>query len=109
MIHGDLEGLHARFEEQRTLNNRLENDLLRVNHSTDSGRASGTATPSQDPLAGMNLGRKVCWFLALFEQQLMRWRAGNQHCSCCPDEQLGGNFDPAYHHFATRSISSTKC
>ena len=63
MIHGDLEGLHARFEEQRTLNDRLENDLLRVNQSTDSGRVSGTATPSGDPLAGMNLGRKVSQLL----------------------------------------------
>lgn len=59
LIHGDLEGLHSRFEEQRSLNDRLENDLLRINQSTDSGRASGTATPSGDPLAGMNLGRKV--------------------------------------------------
>lgn len=87
MIHGDLEGLHARFEEQRSLNDRLENDLLRVNQSTDSGRASGTATPSGDPLAGMNLGRKV--------RELGRfvWRdvdlpigAGNQHSHCCDDE-----------------------
>lgn len=59
MVHGDLEGLHTRFEEQRTLNDRLENDLLRINQSTDSGRASGNVTPSGEPLAGMNFGRRV--------------------------------------------------
>lgn len=55
-IAADLDGLHSRFEEQRTLNDRLENDLLRINQS-----ASGAVTPSarEDPLAGFNLGKKV--------------------------------------------------
>lgn len=64
MMNGDLEGLHSRFEEQRSLNDRLENDLLRINQSTDSGRASGAGTPSGDPLAGL-LARKVGLFLHL--------------------------------------------
>lgn len=56
-ITGDLEGLHSRFEEQRVLNDRLENDLLRINQSAGSG--SVTPSAREDPLAGLNLGKKV--------------------------------------------------
>lgn len=57
-ITADLEALHSRFDEQRTLNDRLENDLLRINQS---GGGSGAVTPSarEDPLSGLNLGKKV--------------------------------------------------
>lgn len=58
IIAADLDGLHSKFEEQRSLNDRLENDLLRINQSTSVGGAS-TPNARDDPLAGMNLGKKV--------------------------------------------------
>ncbi|GAA6023391.1 hypothetical protein JCM10207_002531 [Rhodosporidiobolus poonsookiae] len=58
----DFDSLTARFEEQRALNDRLENDLLRINESK-SHHAGGTATPGggasgakEDPLASLGLG-----------------------------------------------------
>ncbi|KAK4694877.1 homeobox protein cut-like, partial [Phenoliferia sp. Uapishka_3] len=50
-ISSDLEGLHSRFEEQRNLNDRLENDLLRINQSSEARGGSGTGTPvpREDP------------------------------------------------------------
>lgn len=65
-----LEELTSRFEEQKALNDRLENDLLRVNASGApvSGRATGSNTPRlgqessaflapEDPLAAL-VGQK---------------------------------------------------
>lgn len=56
-VAADLEGLHARFEEQRALNDRLENDLLRINQG--GGGGAGTPAARDDPLATLNVGRKV--------------------------------------------------
>ncbi|ORY89725.1 CASP C terminal-domain-containing protein [Leucosporidium creatinivorum] len=55
-ITADLEALHSRFDEQRTLNDRLENDLLRINQSGGSGAVTPSAR--EDPLASLNLGKK---------------------------------------------------
>jgi homeobox protein cut-like len=57
-ISADLESLHSRFDEQRTLNDRLENDLLRINQSAE-GRGTPSPMPREDPLAGLNVGKKV--------------------------------------------------
>ncbi|KAK4054157.1 hypothetical protein OIV83_001183 [Microbotryomycetes sp. JL201] len=54
-LTADIEALQSRFDEQRALNERLENDLLRINKSGPS--SIGVAT-KEDPLAGLNLGRK---------------------------------------------------
>lgn len=65
----ELEEVTSRYEEQRALNDRLENDLLRINGSK---AASGAATPKRtydaglsapggdpnDPLASLGLNRK---------------------------------------------------
>lgn len=59
-----MDDIHSRFEEQRVLVDRLENDLLRVNQTSTDGR-SGTTTPAvrEDPLAGLNVGKKVRFIL----------------------------------------------
>ena len=78
VLHGELESsLQAvteqlahdqkELEQQKALNERLENDLLQVNRhipKTNGDGASGSSTPSgqnqpQDGLAGLNLGQKV--------------------------------------------------
>lgn len=56
-LSADIDALQSSFEEQRVLNERLENDLLRVNRSA----APTTAIAArEDPLSGLNLGKKVC-------------------------------------------------
>ncbi|GAA5935894.1 uncharacterized protein JCM15063_001840 [Sporobolomyces koalae] len=55
-IQHDFENLSSRFDEQRALNDRLENDLLRINESKTGGAAPSAAR--DDPLAGLNLGKK---------------------------------------------------
>ena len=61
MLAADLDGMHSRLEEQTTLNDRLENDLLRIDSTAADRGGSGANTPSgrEDPLAGLNLGKKV--------------------------------------------------
>lgn len=66
----ELEDLTSKYEEQKALNDKLENDLLRVNGVGGSG-TSGTSTPKkgaasaagqsdpQDPLAALNIGKKA--------------------------------------------------
>lgn len=72
----ELEEITAKYEDQKSLNEKLENDLMRINSSTggSSGAAvSGTGTPrgaaaaassllapsdASDPLAALNIGRK---------------------------------------------------
>ncbi|KAI5477893.1 Golgi membrane protein [Pseudohyphozyma bogoriensis] len=56
-ISADLDSLHSRFDEQRTLNDRLENDLLRINQANE-GRGTPSPLPREDPLAGLNVGKK---------------------------------------------------
>lgn len=56
-ISADLDSLQSRFEEQRSLNERLENDLLRINQTGSSG--GGPAAVREDPLASLNVGKKV--------------------------------------------------
>ncbi|GAA5910670.1 hypothetical protein JCM5296_001687 [Sporobolomyces johnsonii] len=55
-IGADFDGLQSRFEEQRALNDRLENDLLRINESRNG--VSPVAAGREDPLAGLQLGKK---------------------------------------------------
>ncbi|KAK4054374.1 hypothetical protein OIO90_003607 [Microbotryomycetes sp. JL221] len=55
-LSADIEALQSRFEEQRSLNERLENDLLRINKTGTAG--APTVAAKEDPLAGLNLGRK---------------------------------------------------
>lgn len=57
----ETEELKLSLEAQKSLNNRLENDLLKLN-----GPAGGTGKPPspqpqerKDPLASLNLGKKV--------------------------------------------------
>ena len=66
----ELEDLTSKYEEQKALNDKLENDLLRVNGVGGSG-PSGTSTPKkgassasgqsdpQDLLAALNIGKKA--------------------------------------------------
>ncbi|CEQ41956.1 SPOSA6832_03735 [Sporobolomyces salmonicolor] len=54
-IGADFDGLQSRFEEQRALNDRLENDLLRINESRSG--VSPMAAGREDPLAGLQLGK----------------------------------------------------
>lgn len=70
----ELEEITAKYEEQKSLNEKLENDLLRVNGSTPGpaggSSTTGTGTPrggtagllapgdASDPLAALNIGRK---------------------------------------------------
>ena len=67
----ELEEITARYEEQKVLNDRLENDLLRVNGSGNAPASNGTSTPkgraaaqfavddAADPLSGLNIGKKA--------------------------------------------------
>ncbi|BGP40941.1 hypothetical protein JCM10449v2_004906 [Rhodotorula kratochvilovae] len=65
-VAGECEAMQARLEEQQALNDRLENDLLRVNDSRGGGGGGaqgqgGTpaaAAAREDPLAGLQLGKK---------------------------------------------------
>lgn len=72
----ELEEITAKYEEQKALNEKLENDLLRVNGSgaavNGTSHTPGTSTPrggasssnllapsdASDPLAALNIGRK---------------------------------------------------
>jgi len=54
-IAADLDALHSRFDDQRALNDRLENDLLRINQGGDR---TATPTSREDPLANLHVGRK---------------------------------------------------
>ncbi|GAA6034575.1 hypothetical protein JCM8097_005404 [Rhodosporidiobolus ruineniae] len=68
LLH-DFDAVQARFEEQQQLNDRLENDLLRINESRSTTDASSIPASSvaggvgggtkEDPLAGLALGRKA--------------------------------------------------
>jgi hypothetical protein len=59
----ELAAAEAELEKQRTLNERLENDLLQL-EAHKAQRTSGDATPADgdDVLAGLDLGKKpaVC-------------------------------------------------
>ncbi|GAA6014132.1 hypothetical protein JCM11491_004115 [Sporobolomyces phaffii] len=55
-IQHDFENLSSRFEEQRALNDRLENDLLRINESKNPVSVSVAAR--EDPLASLQFGKK---------------------------------------------------
>lgn len=67
----ELEEITARYEEQKALNDRLENDLLRVNGSANSPSPNGANTPksravaqmgaegASDPLSSLNIGKKA--------------------------------------------------
>ncbi|GAA6006458.1 CCAAT displacement transcription factor COY1 [Rhodotorula paludigena] len=61
-VLGDFEALQARCDEQRALVDRLENDLLRINESRGAGTGGQGGTPAaaarEDPLAGLQLGKK---------------------------------------------------
>lgn len=57
MLNAELETLHAQCDDQRTLNERLENDLLKINQATEAN--AGTKNAGTDPLAGLNLGKRV--------------------------------------------------
>ena len=62
MISTDVEALQSRLEEQRALNERLENDLLGINQAGAAGPSmmgSAGAPVREDPLAGLSLGKKV--------------------------------------------------
>ncbi|KAK9899091.1 hypothetical protein P389DRAFT_43741 [Cystobasidium minutum MCA 4210] len=72
----ELEEITAKYEDQKSLNEKLENDLMRINGSTPAqpagGSSTGTGTPkggpsaagllaptdASDPLAALNIGRK---------------------------------------------------
>ncbi|GAA5828670.1 hypothetical protein JCM3766R1_003781 [Sporobolomyces carnicolor] len=56
-IQHDFENLTSRFEEQRALNDRLENDLLRINESKNPGSVPVAAR--EDPLASLQFGKKA--------------------------------------------------
>ncbi|GAA5824549.1 hypothetical protein JCM11251_000470 [Rhodosporidiobolus azoricus] len=67
-IFSDFEALNTRFEEQRQLNDRLENDLLRINESKSPHPRSGDGTATtgggssaarEDPLSGLGVGKKA--------------------------------------------------
>ena len=63
-IRSELDALQVKFGEQRALNDRLENDLLRVNAAQPASalpNGSGTATPVEaraDPLSSLKLGKR---------------------------------------------------
>lgn len=72
----ELEEITAKYEDQKSLNEKLENDLMRINGSasgpTGGASSNGTGTPkggasaagllapldASDPLAALNIGRK---------------------------------------------------
>jgi len=73
---GECEALQARLDEQKKLNDRLENDLVRVNGGgggagtgvgggggvaggSGQGAGQGGSAARDDPLAGLQLGKKV--------------------------------------------------
>ncbi|GAA5981296.1 hypothetical protein JCM5350_006091 [Sporobolomyces pararoseus] len=56
-IQHDFENLTSRFEEQRALNDRLENDLLRINESKNPSTVPVAAR--EDPLASLHFGKKA--------------------------------------------------
>ncbi|BGP17055.1 hypothetical protein JCM10213_000307 [Rhodosporidiobolus nylandii] len=61
VVFTDFENLQARFEEQRALNDRLENDLLRINESKSSDVVRAVTpggTSREDPLANLGVGKK---------------------------------------------------
>ncbi|EGU12038.1 hypothetical protein RTG_01920 [Rhodotorula toruloides ATCC 204091] len=62
-VLGEFEQLQARCEEQKQLVDRLENDLVRINESRAGGGAAGQGGPDaharEDPLAGLQLGKKA--------------------------------------------------
>ncbi|GAA6057858.1 hypothetical protein JCM3770_002725 [Rhodotorula araucariae] len=59
-VAGECEAMQAKLQEQQALNDRLENDLLRVNDSRGGTQGQGTpaAAAREDPLAGLQLGKK---------------------------------------------------
>ncbi|GAA5988242.1 hypothetical protein JCM10908_002127 [Rhodotorula pacifica] len=57
-VMADYEALQSRLQDQTALNDRLENDLLRINESRHGGQAHGSTANREDPLAGFNLGKK---------------------------------------------------
>ena len=58
-VMADYEALQSRLQEQTALNDRLENDLLRINESRHGGQAQPSSANREDPLAGFQLGKKV--------------------------------------------------
>lgn len=58
-VMADYAALQSRYEEQAALNDRLENDLLRINESRHGGQAQSSTANREDPLAGFQLGKKV--------------------------------------------------
>ena len=59
-LSADLDALHAKYEEQRRLNDRLENDLLRLNQASEGRPAPPTANSARsDPLGNLQLGKKA--------------------------------------------------
>jgi hypothetical protein len=58
----DLAGAEAELEKQRTLNEKLENDLLQIqtHNPTPKTMLDGQNTPAEDDvLAGLDLGKKL--------------------------------------------------
>lgn len=56
----ECEALQVRLQEQVALADRLENDLLRINDSRQGGQTQTSAANREDPLANLQLGKKVC-------------------------------------------------
>ncbi|GAA5968216.1 hypothetical protein JCM8115_006159 [Rhodotorula mucilaginosa] len=64
-VMADYEALQSRLQEQTALNDRLENDLLRINESRHGGQAQPSSANREDPLAGFQLGKKASFTLPM--------------------------------------------
>lgn len=61
----ELEATHSELQKQKALNDKLENDLLQMDHRKSNGEPNGipstsesTTAGSADPLSGLELGKK---------------------------------------------------
>lgn len=69
-LQAELEAAKTSLDEQRSLNERLENDLLRINRPSDGDvKVDNTSATRSDPLASLNLGRKVRSALRLLRRR----------------------------------------
>lgn len=121
----ELEEITAKYEEQKSLNEKLENDLMRVNSSTPgpSGTA-GNSTPrggatsssllaptdASDPLAALNIGRKSMVSLKHFLR--CAWQYAHTFIiglvSGTTSAIIGRDFDPTHHYQPARPLQAEK-
>jgi hypothetical protein len=114
-VMADYEALQSRLQEQTALNDRLENDLLRINESRHGGQAQPSSANREDPLAGFQLGKKASFTLPMpcFQEtdssisshpKACRSRA----CAAAAFPELCRDLYPAHHHVPARSIPTAQ-